>query len=179
MTTTTTTPRVYVGTYGKYAAGSLAGAWLDLDDYADAEDFWDACRELHANEADPEFMIQDREHVPSDWVQESHISPQLWDWLQLNDDQRDMVAAYIDYQGDHGVTVDDIVNRHIGCTDGSFQDWCIENFGHEIEERFAESDPEGNTLGQFFDWRAWAEYLSQDYVTACGEDGYLHIWCNR
>jgi hypothetical protein len=28
------TPRIYVGTYAKYNAGSIAGAWLDLDDYA-------------------------------------------------------------------------------------------------------------------------------------------------
>jgi len=179
MTTTTTAPRVYVGTYHKYNCGSLAGAWLDLDDYADADDFYDACRQLHGDEADPELMFQDREGCPSEWVEESHISPHLWEWLELNDDQRDMVTAYINHQGDHGATVTDIVHRYNGCTAGSFQDWCIENFGHEIEERFSESDPEGNVLVQFFDWRAWAKYLSHDYVTACGDDGYLHIWSNR
>ncbi|MBQ6977044.1 MAG: antirestriction protein ArdA, partial [Paludibacteraceae bacterium] len=26
--------RCYVGTYGKYNGGSLAGGWLDLSDYA-------------------------------------------------------------------------------------------------------------------------------------------------
>ena len=31
--------RVYVGTYGKYNNGSLFGAWLDLSDYSDKEDF--------------------------------------------------------------------------------------------------------------------------------------------
>ena len=39
--------RVYVGTYGKYNNGSLFGAWLDLSDYSDKEDFYEACRELH------------------------------------------------------------------------------------------------------------------------------------
>ena len=34
--------RVYVGTYGKYNNGSLFGAWLDLSDYSDKEDFYEA-----------------------------------------------------------------------------------------------------------------------------------------
>ena len=29
-------PRIYVGTYAKYNAGSIAGQWLDLEDYATA-----------------------------------------------------------------------------------------------------------------------------------------------
>ena len=31
--------RVYVGTYRAYANGNLFGKWLDLEDYADHEDF--------------------------------------------------------------------------------------------------------------------------------------------
>ena len=43
--------RVYVGTYGKYNNGSLFGAWLDLSDYADKEEFYEACRELFTKPA--------------------------------------------------------------------------------------------------------------------------------
>ena len=39
--------KVYVGTYAKYNNGSLSGAWLDLSDYSDKEEFYEACRELH------------------------------------------------------------------------------------------------------------------------------------
>ena len=39
--------KVYVGTYVKYNNGSLSGAWLDLSDYSDKEEFYEACRELH------------------------------------------------------------------------------------------------------------------------------------
>ena len=49
--------RIYVGTYKKYNNGSLAGAWLDLSDYSDKEEFLNACHELHNNESDPEFMF--------------------------------------------------------------------------------------------------------------------------
>ena len=36
--------KVYVGTYGKYNNGSLFGAWLDLSNYSDKEEFYEACR---------------------------------------------------------------------------------------------------------------------------------------
>lgn len=51
--------KLYVGTYAKYNNGDLTGKWLDLDDYADNEEFMAACRELHKDEKDPELMFQD------------------------------------------------------------------------------------------------------------------------
>ena len=65
-TTTLSEARVYVGTYGKYNNGSLFGAWLNLSDYLDKEDFYEACRELHKDEEDAEFMFQDWENVPGE-----------------------------------------------------------------------------------------------------------------
>lgn len=48
--------KVYVGTYAKYNNGSLFGAWLDLSDYSDKEEFYEACREPHVAEFC--FMLQ-------------------------------------------------------------------------------------------------------------------------
>ena len=56
-TATLSEARVYVGTYGKYNNGSLFGAWLDLSDYTDKEEFYEACRELHKDEEDAEYML--------------------------------------------------------------------------------------------------------------------------
>ena len=72
--TTLSEARVYVGTYGKYNNGSLFGAWLDLSDYADKEEFYEACRELHKDEEDAEYMFQDWENVPEGLIGESWIS---------------------------------------------------------------------------------------------------------
>lgn len=36
---------IYVGTYGKYNSGSLAGAWLNVNDYESEAEFYEACRE--------------------------------------------------------------------------------------------------------------------------------------
>lgn len=70
--------RVYVGTYAKYNSGSLNGKWLTLSDYKDRSEFYAACRELHKDEADPEFMFQDWEGVPSWMIGESHIDAEVW-----------------------------------------------------------------------------------------------------
>lgn len=68
--------KCYVGTYGKYNDGSLAGAWLDLSNYETYQDFLKACRELHKNERDPEFMIQDWESLPDGFCAEEWIGEQ-------------------------------------------------------------------------------------------------------
>ena len=62
--TTLSAASVYVGTYAKYNNGSLFGAWLNLSDYSDKEEFYEACRELHKDEEDAEYMFQDWENVP-------------------------------------------------------------------------------------------------------------------
>lgn len=73
------TTKVYVGTYGKYNAGSIAGKWMDLTDYPTYQDFLGACKELHKDEHDPEFMIQDWDNVPDgfprlEWISESEFN---------------------------------------------------------------------------------------------------------
>lgn len=76
--------KCYVGTYGKYNSGSIEGAWLDLADYATHSEFVAACRELHKNESDPEFMIQDWEGLPDGFPAQEWIS---------EDDFNDIKAA--------------------------------------------------------------------------------------
>lgn len=75
--------KLYVGTYAKYNSGSLAGAWLDLDKFKDADEFERACRRLHRDERTPEFMFQDVETDPGcDWQEglysESSIPRDYW-----------------------------------------------------------------------------------------------------
>ena len=53
-------PRIYVGTYAKYNDGSIAGKWLDLNDYEDINAFYKACKKLHKDESDPELGIYTR-----------------------------------------------------------------------------------------------------------------------
>ncbi len=78
MSMNTTTPAVYVGTYHKYNCGSIAGKWFDLTDFDGPEDFLEACKALHADEWDAEFMYQDWEGIPSQFVSESSVD---WDFI--------------------------------------------------------------------------------------------------
>ena len=57
-------PAIYCGTYKKYNEGSLFGAWLDLRTFDSYEEFIDVCKQLHADEEDPELMFQDYQLYP-------------------------------------------------------------------------------------------------------------------
>jgi len=89
--------QVYVGTYGKYNAGSIAGKWLDLEEYNNKYDFLTACRELHKGEHDPEFMFQDWEGIPDKYISESHIDDEFWtEYLPaVNEHGEELVAAAV------------------------------------------------------------------------------------
>lgn len=57
-------PRIYVGTWAKYNAGSLSGEWLALKDYENYSELCEVMRAIHEDESDPEPMIQDCEDFP-------------------------------------------------------------------------------------------------------------------
>ena len=87
-------PRIYVGTYNAYNEGSLKGQWLDLEDYDNYDDFKRACRELHADEHDPEFMFQDFEGVPREFIGECYLKPEFWDYMNCDIDD-DVKEAFM------------------------------------------------------------------------------------
>ena len=90
------TARIYCGTYGKYASGSIDGEWFDVEDYADKDEFLEACQEYHDRnnptdeDGDPipaehEFMFQCSEGVPAQFLSESHVDEELWNYLDYDD----------------------------------------------------------------------------------------------
>jgi antirestriction protein len=143
-------PRIYVGTYAKYNAGSIAGQWLDLENYSDRDSFLEACRELHKNEQDPELMFQDFEGFPREFYSESSAPPAaLWSWLELDEDDRDLLTVYKEHVNQDG----DFDEAH-GAFAGKFdskEDWAaqfLEDTGT------LESIPEN--LRNYFDHEAYA-----------------------
>lgn len=118
------TARLYVGTYAKYNSGSIAGAWIDLEDYGDKESFLAACAELHKDESDPEFMFQDFEGFPRSMYSESSISDDLFAWLELDEDDRELLAVYQDNVDGDG-TIDKAHEAFSGKYD-SEEDWAIQ-----------------------------------------------------
>ncbi len=119
-----TEARVYVGTYEKYNDGNLKGAWLNLEDYSNAEAFYAACRKLHSDEHDPELMFQDFEGFPDAYYGECFIKDELWDWLNLDDDEKKMLDAYHTAVDMHG-TLEDAEDAYAG-TYESPEDWACD-----------------------------------------------------
>ena len=77
--------KLYVGTYAKYNAGSIAGKWLDLDKFKNGKEFEAACRRIHSDESEPEFMFQDVETDPGcDWQEGLYSEGSIpWDYWRL------------------------------------------------------------------------------------------------
>lgn len=146
---TTTHARVYVGTYGKYNSGSIKGAWLNLDDYADKEDFLKACAELHNDEHDPELMFQDHEGIPEGMISESSINEEVWDFLAMSDEEQELLTLYR-AEIDSDATLETAQENYAG-TFNSEEDWAydyIESTGllHDCPD----------TLKNYFDYEAYA-----------------------
>jgi antirestriction protein len=118
------TARIYVGTYAKYNNGSIAGKWLELEDYADREDFLAACKELHRDETDPELMFQDYEGFPKALYSESSVPDELWQWLELDADDRELLEVYQDNVDDSG-DIDQAREAYAGTFD-SEADWAYQ-----------------------------------------------------
>lgn len=116
MTNTTTTPSIYVGTYAKYNNGSIEGQWLDLTKYSDYDEFMEACKELHADEADPEFMFQDYEGIPEAFISESHIDENFWEFMEVlekieNMDDSELVGLHNEYCQNNSLYDDEIFSN--------------------------------------------------------------------
>ena len=91
------TYRIYVGTYKKYSEGSIKGAWLDLEDYPCKQDFYEACAELHSDEADAEYMFSDHEGIPDFFIGESWIKDEFWSYMDCAMDD-EVKKAYVEVQ---------------------------------------------------------------------------------
>lgn len=168
------TARIYVGTYAKYSSGSIAGKWLDLDDYTDKESFLEACKELHKDEQDPEFMFQDYEGFPKAYYSESYIPDGLFDWLELDDDDRELLAVYqegIDDSGD----VEQAREAFMGRGYNSEADWAAE----WLEETGGLEDVP-DRLKNYIDFAAYARDASYSGdVSFIRYNGDLWVFCNH
>lgn len=159
------TIKVYCGTYGKYNAGSIAGEWLNLENYADIDDFLADCAEIHKDESDPEFMFQD---IDNDTCYPFSGEPMIADiekmieFLQLDNHERRLVEAWLELMDDRvsiQEALDNAEDYYCGDSDDFF-DWAC----YQAEELFYEQ--KDSPLWNYFDFDKWARDLSFEYVHA-------------
>lgn len=172
QTQNTVEPRLYVGTYAKYNSGSLAGAWLSLEGH-DKESFLEACRELHSDESDPEFMYQDFEGFPREFYSESGLESGLFDWIALDEYDRELLARYCDAIGCDGLTIEQARDAFHGTADSEAD--FAENMAIECGEI-----PKDLPSWICIDWQgSWDRGLCYDYATSESDDGTIYFFLNH
>ena len=157
-------PQIYVGTYAKYNNGNLAGAWLSLDECDTAEAFEAAAKKLHKNERDPELMLQDYEGFPEAFYGESWLDERIWEWLALDEDQREIVGAWLDEVGGTD-SIEYILDHHVGSADS----W--EDYVADYVEQTGMLDSMPDDLQRYFDHEAFGRDLIHDFTVAETSDG--------
>lgn len=168
-----TSPKLYVGTYHKYNNGSIEGKWLDLTDYADAEEFFKACAELHKNENDPEYMFQDFENFPKELYSESMGSEDIQkiiDFAELTEEQRELYTAFYDVMGgDYGKhSIEEVEDALVFTVDPSSPYSTEEQIGLYYEENGYIDIPDH--IRGYFDFEAYGREMMMDLSES---DGYI------
>ena len=151
---------VYVGTYQKYNNGSIQGAWVDLTKFSDEDKFLDYCKELHKDEEDPELMYQDFEEFPKRYYSESYINSDLWEWLALDDNEKDILEAYLECFGYDG-TIEDAMKAYQGKYTNDI------DFTMELLESCGDI-PQDLPSYVHIDWEGTARDIMMDYSSANG-----------
>ncbi len=161
-------PSIYCGTYHKYNEGSLYGAWLDIAKFNDYYEFMDVCRQLHADEEDPELMFQDFECFPDELYSESCMDKDEFDkileYAELDDDEKEAFDDYLELG--HEFNIEEFRELNQGKWDSE------EDFARNIIDECYNIERMMGDLANYFDYSAFAEDLFRwDYEM--GEHNYV------
>ena len=148
--------KIYVGTYNKYNNGSIAGGWLTLSDYNDAEQFIDACKELHKDEIDPELMFQDFDDIHKNYCNECIDMQEVYYYANAcNDGDKDIIDAGLDCE----IPLDSILDAYQGRYDND------SDFAYDMADQCGYLNDISEQWPFFhIDWREAAKTLMYDYV---------------
>ena len=148
-------PSVYCGTYRKYNEGSIFGAWLDISKFSDYDEFVDVCRQLHADEEDPELMFQDYEGFPSSLYCESCMGEDTFDkileYAKLDDKEQEAFDDYLDLG--HDFDIERFREAYCGNWDSE------EDFAQDIIDSCYDIEKTMGSLSSYFDYEAFARDL--------------------
>ena len=152
------TPKIYVGTYAKYNDGSIDGKWIDLTEYNTYEDFVDACRELHKDEKDPEFMVQDYENFPRRWYHEGGLPSEeefdkINEFYMMDDGDKEAYEAFLDLN----LWDDDSIETFLEKYEGHFN--TPEDFGVHAVDVFGMPE----NAESYIDYEAFGRDLTMDW----------------
>lgn len=159
--------KIYVGTYAKYNNGSIAGEWLTLSDYNDAQQFIDACNALHNDEIDPELMFQDFDDIHKNYCHECIDIAEVYYYVDAcNDFIKDVIDAGLDCD----IPLDSIMDAYIGSYDTDI------DFAYDTAEQCGYLTLETNEWPyNCIDWHKAARELMFDNVSSKGHYFNCHF----
>lgn len=157
------TIKVYCGTYGKYNSGSIDGAWVDLSDFSDIDEFMEHIRALHKDERDPEFMFQDVDNytdIPISGEPGLYEIERFIQFLNLPEYEREILEGYASIHG----LADDIEEQLETAQDA----YCgtYDTMSDYAEEVTLECHEIPDYLNFYIDWDKMARDFSMDHTQA-------------
>lgn len=164
--------QIYVGTYKKYNEGSIYGKWLQLSDYSDFDELLEAMKELHKDEEEPEFMLQDFE-VPElfermELITEYHISKNIYEAIEaIMESNYDIsvLDAYVDCFGYYCNDIYELIEKIEESYQGEYN-----NDEEFTEELLVETCSIPSDLPHYvhIDWESTAREIMMDYSASNG-----------
>lgn len=176
---------IYVGTYHKYNNASIDGEWLNLCNFDDYGQLLEKVKEIHADEYDPELMVQDCEYLPDSLYCETWYSDTVKKWLDYasfvkeNPDKQKAFKVYFDCfvtsTDNRSISelIEDFEERFCGDYSESLtplEDYLYENFSFEIEA-IANDYP---MITHGFCWQKYARACEYDFYEFDGFIFYNH-----
>ena len=145
--------QIYVGTYGQYNNGSLHGAWIEL---TDKESFYEDIKKLHKKEHDPEYMFQDWEYIPDQFICESGLNDEFWDYLEL------LETSHLDQEIiDAGLSLDipleSIEDAYYGTFDSNT------DLAYDYIESTGMLSELPESIARYFDYESFGRDLAMDF----------------
>lgn len=154
--------KVYVSTYKKYSEGVISGAWLDLEDFSNKEEFLSACKELHKDEADPALMFQDWEDVPASLISESWIAESLFELLSMNIEDLGALTAFISSRSfSDSTSAKEIIEEFEDFYRGRYD--CFFDFAYDYVDTTCLLSEVPESIKIYFDYDKFARDLEFDY----------------
>lgn len=156
---------VYCGTYAKYNAGSLFGKWLKLSDYSDLKEFYKACKDLHKDERDPEFMYQDRENgfnlIGESWIHENIY--EIVETIEDFNDDPEFIETVLEVMEDwQEEDPESVLDSYYGQYDSD------EDFAYQLAEDCGYIKDDVSWPYTCIDWEHAARELMYDFIEMNG-----------
>lgn len=161
--------KVYVGTYRKYNHGNLDGEWVSLFDFDCIEDYHYYLEELHNDEEDPEFMIQDIDAPEAfhKFIDEYGIDENIFLLNNYSEVECNIISTYCDVMGKElsEETIEEALERYIGC----FEDYYDLGYYYAKDLGAIEISEQ---VESYFDFERYGRDISFELI----ENGEYYFW---